>query len=219
MALQQQIGSLQDEVKIWEDAVTQAEELLAEMKIQAELVPFLEQRVEQLNSMLYAAPEIAAEASNVERWESLPNLTTGSEVTAEELYLQLEDISERHIVFSNRAATSWKKSKYPYPEEMKEALVKLARVAVALYDGTDRVMPHLDEWIHTEFQLRIALNDEVIERTPKLHKFTYEGRAYNRTPHVKVRDGVALQHVGRIHFALDAEDARIIVDHVGVKLY
>jgi hypothetical protein len=219
VALRQQLGSLQEEVKIWEDAVTQAEESLAEMRTQAERVPFLEQRVEQLNSILIAPPAAAAEASNVDLWESLPNLTTGSELTAAELYLQLEDLSERHIVFTNRASTSWKKSKYPYPEEMKDALVKLARVAVTLYDGKDRVMPHLDEWIHTEFELRVALNDEVVERTPKLHRFTFEGSVHNRTPHVKVRDGVALQHVGRIHFALDTEGARIIVDHVGVKLY
>lgn len=217
-ALREQVASLKEEAEIWEDVASQAEAELAEVKQQAEKVTFLEQQIDQLNSILIAAPA-GSSGIQPDPWETLPDLIMGSEESALSLYLQLEDLSERHLVFSDRAVTSWKKAKYPFPKEMQEALVKLARVAVKLYDGSDRSMPHLDVWIREEFDLKVALNDEVIEKSPKLNKFTHDGQSYNRTPHVKVRDNAPHQHVGRIHFALDAKGERIIVDHVGVKLY
>lgn len=102
---------------------------------------------------------------------------------------------------------------------MFEALVALTRMAMALYDGSDRTMPRLDEWIRDEFDLRVALQDDTIEKDHRIRDFVYEGVIYNRTPHVKVRDHAPRPEVGRIHFALDYEHSRIIVDHVGAKLY
>ena len=61
--------------------------------------------------------------------------------------------------------------------------------------------------------------DDTIEKNSKLRDFSYDGASHNRTPHVKVRDYAPASQVGRIHFALDSDNARLIVDHVGLKLY
>lgn len=63
------------------------------------------------------------------------------------------------------------------------------------------------------------MSDDEIEKRPKIRDFVYERTVYNRTPHVKVRDAAPRQQVGRIHFALDGEKQRLIVDWVAVKLH
>lgn len=71
----------------------------------------------------------------------------------------------------------------------------------------------------TEFELNISLYDESLRRNG-LHRFFYQERQYSREPHVKVDDNTTPDRVGRIYFALDdkSKPARVIVDHIGVKL-
>ena len=47
--------------------------------------------------------------------------------------------------------------------------------------------------------------------------FEYEGKPYQRLPHVKIDDAKAPNEVGRIYFALDSSGKRIIVDWFGTK--
>lgn len=63
------------------------------------------------------------------------------------------------------------------------------------------------------------MSDETIGKTKSLRYFVFEGKKYDQTPHVKVRDGVKPNQVGRIHFALDSDRKRIVVNHVALKLY
>ncbi|MGW0042212.1 hypothetical protein [Rhodococcus sp. NPDC003348] len=219
-ALQDELASARASANEWQQLATDEEERAEGFQSAAEMVPVLKAEIEQLKVALHASivpnDVVAAEK---DPWATLPGLHTGDASSAENLFLHLEDAGSGHIVFTNRAALSWKRSRYPFPEEIAESLTKLARVAVKLYDGSDRTYPHLDTWMRDEFDLKVALQDDTIEKNSRIRDFDYDGETYNRTPHVKVRDYAPPSHVGRIHFALDHQNRRLIVDHVGLKLY
>ncbi|WP_152487132.1 hypothetical protein [Nocardiopsis halotolerans] len=219
-AIQEELEVARIEAEQWRILATEEEDRANRFQAQAEKAPKLEEQVEQLLYALRATQDAQGRPNEPEdAWDNLPELVTGDVSSAEDLFLHLEDLSSSRIVFTAHAKNSWKKSKYPFPSEMHECLVKLARVSIALYDGTDRSMPHLDTWIRDEFDLKVSLQDQRIERDRKLRDFLYENRTWSRTPHVKVRDHTAPSQVGRIYFAFDSEHGRLIVDHVGLKLY
>ncbi len=73
----------------------------------------------------------------------------------------------------------------------------------------------MDRWIRENYDLKVSLQDD---QMPKAFRtFTFEGVKYDRTPHVKVNDGVPHHECGRVYFAFDQKNERIIVDHVGLK--
>ena len=220
-ALREELDTVRINAEEWERLATEEEERADRFQVEAEKVPALEAQIEQLTIAIRALPAPTHNDPNDEEdpWATPPELVTSDAPSAESLFIHLEDIASGHIAFTDRAPLSWKKSKYPFPEEMTECLVKLARVSTVLYDENERSYPHLDTWIRDEFDLKVALQDDTIEKTPKFRDFDYDGTTYNRTPHVKVRDHTAPSQVGRIHFALDHENRRLIVDHVGLKLY
>lgn len=220
-ALRAEVSSARASADEWQRLAINEEQRADRFQAQAGKVPDLEAQIEQLTVALLASPVSSqqGEAAETDPWYGLPQLVSGDSDSAEDLFLHLEDASSGHIVFTDRAASTWKRCKYPFPDEMTECLVKLARVAVALYDGTGRSYPHLDTWIRDEFDLKVSLQDDTIEKAPKLRNFDYKGATYDRTPHVKVRDHAPPSQVGRIHFALHHDQRRLIVDHVGLKLY
>lgn len=216
-ALQNELAAVRATADEWQQLAVEEEHRAERFQAAAERVSELEDQVEQLSLALRSAA--VPERKEADPWDDLPALETGVGESAEALFLRLTDATSAQIVFTDRAVTSWKKCRYPYPDEMTECLVKLARVATALYDGSDRTIDHLDNWIRDEFDLKVALQDSVIEGNPRLWKIYFEDEEYDRTPHVKVRDRAPAPEVGRIHFALDAKNQRLIVDHVAVKLY
>lgn len=205
----------------WQRLATDEEQRADRFQAQAGKVPDLEAQIEQLTIALHAIPPAFEQDDSAETdpWDGLPELVSGDSDSAEDLFLHLEDASSGHIAFTDRAVSTWKKCKYPFSDEMTECLIKLARVAAALYDGTERSYPHLDTWMRDEFDLKVSLQDDTIEKNSKMRYFDYDGATHDRTPHVKVRDHAPQSQVGRIHFALHHEGQRLIVDHVGLKLY
>jgi len=216
-ALQNELKTVRASADEWQQLAVEEEQRAERFQAEAERVPELVDRVEQLSLALRSVA--VPEAKEADPWDDLPSLETGVSESAQGLFLRLTDAASGRIVFTDRAATSWRKCSYPYPDEMTVCLVKLARVATTLYDGSDRAIDHLDNWIRDAFDLKVALQDSVIEQNPRLRKMTFEGEDYDRTPHVKVRDHAPHSEVGRIHFALDAKNQRLIVDHVALKLY
>lgn len=155
-------------------------------------------------------------------WSSIPALAANEDPS--ETFLAISDASGERIVFTDRARKSWKSIQYPEPADMTEKLVALARAAAKLYDGTDRSIPHLDDWIKVEFGLTVALTDQTISKWKQkemrwLNDFSFDGITLDATPHVKVRDAVKFNECGRIHFALDKLHGRFVVQHVGTKTY
>ncbi|MGV8895049.1 MAG: hypothetical protein ACOH1U_01140 [Rhodoglobus sp.] len=166
---------------------------------------------------LYQDGASSVRTTELDLWDAVPALVSGA--NPDETYLALEKATEGRIVFTDRARKSWSEISYPDPADMTSKLTALARAAMLLYDGSERVMGHMDTWFKTEFELNVALRDQNIARSKTFRDFEYEGRMYDQIKHVKVRDAVKPNEVGRIHFALDPVEGRIIVNHVALKLY
>ncbi|MFW0772721.1 hypothetical protein ACLRGI_06095 [Paenarthrobacter nitroguajacolicus] len=166
--------------------------------------------------------------SNVEAipddpWAEIPRLVPRQNPA--ETFTAITDAAMDHIVFTERAHKSWQDIEYPEPEDMTEQLVQLARAAVALYSGEEQSMPRLDDWFKGEYGVTVALTDQTISKWKRkdmrwLNSFEYEGvTELDATPHVKVKDAVKFNECGRIHFALEPQKGRLVVQHVGVKTY
>lgn len=154
---------------------------------------------------------------DVDPWEHIPTLLSQSNPS--NTYRVLEDASDNHIVFTRACEASWKNIDYPDAPDMQNKLVALAKAAASLYGNEPPEMGRLADWFKLTFGLNVALSDSTIEKNRRLRYFNYEDLTHDQTPHIKVRDGVKPNEVGRIHFALDKPGDRIIVNHVGLKLY
>jgi len=143
--------------------------------------------------------------------------------SAQETFRYLEQASEGLIAFTPNAAKSWEKCALKNFDEMTHALVQLTRLAVELYrDPADR--PQLDgradDWFESNFGIKVSFHDKQIETHKKAAAtFFFEDESWDNVPHVKVTDAKAWSDVARIHFAQDDKGRRIIVNHVGNKLY
>lgn len=150
-------------------------------------------------------------------WEAIPALKSGEDPS--DTFLALTDASDSCIVFTESAERSWQKIAYPDPEDMTESLMTLARAAAMLYGDDPGTIGHIGDWFKTTFGINVATSDDTIEKTKALRDFEYEGKSWNQKNHVKVRDAVKPNEVGRIHFAFDSDGKRLIVNHVALKLY
>lgn len=97
---------------------------------------------------------------------------------------------------------------------MHAALLKLAQVAYDLYDGQERSIGHVDTWIRETYDLRVSLQDDQMPRGFRYDN--WEGQRHDFTPHAKVNDGVPPHECGRIYFAFDKDNGRLLVDKVGL---
>ncbi|MFJ6559829.1 hypothetical protein ACIQMV_08105 [Streptomyces sp. NPDC091412] len=120
-------------------------------------------------------------------------------------------------MFTARAARAWKDSRYPYPQEMTDRLTALTQAATDLYSNSGR-MPRLVQWFYDNHGLKFAPNDEKLSKDKDKRYFMFNGKRWDGLPHIKVRDAVSPSEVGRIYFALDSEEKRFIVNHVGLHL-
>lgn len=150
-------------------------------------------------------------------WDEVPVLEAG--VDPSDTFLALMDASDSRIMFTDNAERSWQKISYPDPEDMTEALTTLARAACQLYGDEPGTIGRIDDWFKTNFGINVATSDDTIEKSKALRDFEFEGKTWNQKNHVKVRDGVKPNEVGRIHFDFDHEGKRLIVNHVALKLY
>ncbi|MGO4651143.1 hypothetical protein AB4068_05575 [Arthrobacter sp. 2RAF22] len=165
----------------------------------------------------------SSEAIPVDPWAEIPTLVPHQ--NPEKTFTALTDAAMDHIVFTDRARKSWEDIEYPEPYDMTEKLVLLAHAAVALYSGDEENMPRLDEWFKSQHNLTVALTDQTISKWKRkdmrwLNSFEFEEvQDLDATPHVKVKDAVKFNECGRIHFALEPQKGRLVVQHVGVKTY
>lgn len=227
-ALQQQVEAL-EEAKAELEAI--GEDALQQAETSARLARQLESERNQAREEaemwqtsyrdLSAGKSVDAPAPQ-DAWSEIPELVPRADPEA--TFLAITDAASEHIVFTDRARKSWADIDYPEPADMTEKLVALARAAVALYDGEEKSIPLLDDWLKEQFGLTVALTDQTITKWKRkemrwLNEFEFEDETLNATPHVKVRDAVKFNECGRIHFALEAKKGRLVVQHVGVKTY
>lgn len=96
--------------------------------------------------------------------------------------------------------------------------MSLARAAVDWREKDAVIGGRIKDWFQHEHSLVVSVIDEELEKRGE-DEFLYEGKKYSRVPHLKVDDHTTPNQVGRVYFALDSEERRFIVDHVGLKLY
>jgi hypothetical protein len=213
-ALTQRLSSLQDDLQFWEEEATQLHAETQELRSKAANAEQVGRERDYWKGLYFeAAGSEVVEA--VDPWTVIPRLNTSE---AQPCFSAIEAAADGHIIFTDAACASWERCGYPYPDEMTEILIKLAKAAVDLYTG-EASLPRLDEWFKAEHGMNVALSDLTIKTSKTLRYFEYEGKRRDQLPHVKVRDAVKPNEVGRIHFALDSDEKRFIVNHVGLKLY
>lgn len=127
----------------------------------------------------------------------------------------LEAVQSNAFVMTDHAREMCDASPYPDPARMWWHLERLAEAAEAWAAADCSVGKRLDEWIHENYGIEVALHDSDLGDAAQ---FDYEGASYSREPHVKVDDYVDPASCGRIYFAYDSTNKRFIVDHVGLHL-
>ena len=173
----------------------------------------LRAQVEQLSIASQFAPEHTADS---ETFENAPELVVGDLDSLERLTQHLERVTEGRITFTPDAVAAWRKAnRYGTPDLMRTGLVKLARLADDLHNGTGRrPSGHFDTWVRETYDLRISMQDDAMPKG--FRHVTWDGTRYDRTPHVQVNDGVPPHECGRIYFTIDSKNDRLIVSHVGL---
>lgn len=103
--------------------------------------------------------------------------------------------------------------RYPRPDAMWGALVALEKVGRTYNEMGAEVDMRFEQFAQQLGGIEVALWDGDYADC----WFEYEGKPYQRLPHVKIDDAKAPNEVGRIYFALDSSGKRIIVDWFGTK--
>ena len=101
---------------------------------------------------------------------------------------------------------------------MADWLCGLALAGLDWRDLNGQLGEPLQQWMSHSHGLEMShLDDELQSRG--LHLFRFDSREYDRTSHLQLDDHVSFDKVGRVYFAMDRDPYRIVVDHVGTKLY
>ncbi len=216
VALQGQVAALTSERDDFEQLAQEYASEATSVQDRAERLDSAEAEAKYWRE-LYAQTQAATPEAEVDPWSVIPALVPRGDPT--KTFLRIEEAAEGRVVFTPAAATSWSKISYPEPEDMLEKLLALANAAVDLYGEDPGTIGRIDEWFKTRHGLNVATADDTIQKTKALRNFQFDGRTYDQTPHVKVRDGVKPNQVGRIHFAMDSAKKRFVINHVALKLY
>ena len=213
--LNEKISKLQADVDTWRELSESEEQRASSLQQEAESATRHRADAiywrEQYTALLSEPVEVT------DPWAAVPMLVASENPSG--VFRAIEDAAEGLIVFTPAAENSWRNIDYPDPSDMKDKVIQLARAATQLYSGSSNGMGHLDSWFKTNFELNVAMKDQTIAQDRKLRTFAYEGEVFSQEPHVKVRDAVKPNEVGRIYFDLDKANGRIVVNHVGLKLY
>ena len=127
----------------------------------------------------------------------------------------LDALESPAFVVTERAREMCEQGSYPDPPRMWHHLERLAEAAEAWAAADCSIGGRLDEWIHENYGIEVALHSGSLGNAAS---FIYEGAEYSSEPHVKVDDYVDPASCGRIYFAYDTPGKRFIVDHIGLHL-
>ncbi|MBB5633413.1 hypothetical protein BKA04_001636 [Cryobacterium mesophilum] len=216
-ALREQVSASQSEAHLWQGLAEEAEAKGAEAEALASRAEDAERSAEYWREQYESIRQGATAEEDIDPWDRIPRLIAKTDPAP--AFRALEDAAQGRIVFTEAAERSWKNISYPDPDDMAEKVRRLAMAAVELYGDNPGQIGHLDDWFMERHGLKVAMSDQVISRSPKLREFQFEDVTYSQIPHVKVRDGVKPNEVGRIHFDFDKENQRLVVNHVALKLH
>lgn len=213
-ALKDHARQLEEDAKSWEDMAQTCMEERDKARSEAAVAEVLRQDRDYWKTQyLELSKGGAGQAVEVDAWSEIPVLAADALPTFE----ALTRVSEGRIVFTAKAVRAWKVSEYPHPQEMTDQLIALAQAAMDLYSSPGK-MPRLDEWFYDNHGLKYANSDEKLSKNKEKRYFEFEGKRRDGLQHIKVRDAVSPNEVGRVYFDRDFEGKRLIVNHVGLHL-
>ena len=135
----------------------------------------------------------------------------------------IKKLEGAHFRLSDRAISMLESNPYPRPGRMKNYVEKLAAVALAYREGDSQLSAGLKEYAIAYQGIEIALFDGTLSppeiRISGVTVMNSSGECLTAVPHVKVDDYKSPEQCGRIYFAIDKEDKRFIIDHVGIHNY
>jgi hypothetical protein len=191
-----------------EELAEEVKELRALTQDQARQIAAHEQNWEALGGSRYIAD--AEQAGELD--EDVPFVPGSWREFAEHLPL----LESPAFAITPRAKEGCDPSPYPDPARMWSHLARLAEAADAWAAQNCAVGNALKTWIQENFDgLEISLHDRGLGSRAS---FSFEGETYSREPHVKVDDYKGPDECGRIYFAMDRDEQRFIVDHIGLHL-
>lgn len=213
--LMARVAELEQEVKDWVDEAQTATEERDKAQTDAAAAEGLRLERDEWKKLYLDVSKGGTEAAvALDPWREVPVLAAEAGTTFE----AITRVSEERIVFTSNAARVWKSCRYPHQQEMTDQLVTLAQAAIDLYSGRSQKKPRMSEWFYDQHGLRFANSDEKLSKNKGLRYFEFDGKRRDGLPHIKVRDAVSPNEVGRIYFAFDHEAKRLIVNHVGLHL-
>lgn len=130
-------------------------------------------------------------------------------------------ITDQAIVFTENAARSWlqaRKDGYSKPAVMEKSLENLAKLALDFKLKKAQIGANLVKRAKVDFGLEWIPKDDALP----FKTFQYEGRTWDQQKHVKADISAissGMNDLGRIHFDIDNENHRVIVNHIGGKQY
>lgn len=217
-ALLEKVGVLEGEVAEAQELAESYANDVQGLKARADAAEDLQAELEYWKGLHLGQFKTDEEAEvDDDPWLRIKPLVASADPTP--TFLALADASDSSIVFTEAAERSWKKVAYPDPADMTQTLTALARAAKKLYSDDPGSIGHIDDWFKLNFGLNVSTADDTIEKNKSMRYFDFEGKRHDQVPHVKVRDAVKPNEVGRIHFAFDKDGRRLIVNHVALKLY
>jgi hypothetical protein len=115
---------------------------------------------------------------------------------------------------TNRAfECATKPGRYPNPDVMWTALRDLEAIGRTYNELGGQLGKRFVDFAAERAGIEVALTDGTYTET----WFEYDGEWHSRLPHVKIDDAKSPEAVGRIYFALDTHNSRVVVDWFGTE--
>lgn len=214
-------------------AIAKSEATAAAMRVKSveremnELVAQFDETAKNWQKKIAEAAEISArlhgqlKSGKISARDFIVQVDLSGETPTQNALDQLSIITNQAIVFTEHAATSWpqaRKSGYKKPAVMEKALEALAKFALDFRLKEGQFGMSFEDYAAANYDLVWVPADQALPTK----KFRFEGRDWNQEKHVKA-DITAISQgpneLGRIHFDLDIENFRVIVNHIGGKQY
>lgn len=219
---------LQVELAIAQDEIKGSKQRLREVEKELNDVyeNFDETRLNWQRKIVEAA-EIAArlhgqiKSGRITAHDFVIQVDLSEEARIESSLQHLSLITDQAIVFTENAARSWlqaRKDGYSKPEVMEKSLENLAKLALDFKLKKARVGANIVSYAKVDFGLEWIPKDDALP----FKTFKYEGRTWDQQKHVKADISAissGMNELGRIHFDIDTDNYRIVVNHIGGKQY
>jgi hypothetical protein len=140
-----------------------------------------------------------------------------AKVSHSEFRDNVKKLNSKHFVLSDRALSHLDANPYHDLQRMLVYVSALESVAQAYHDNLGDVGARLSAYAREQVEIEIALTDSSL--TPPPVFVSGKKTALTALPHVKVDDFKKPDRCGRIYFAVDKENLRFVIDHIGLHDY